>query len=330
MRARHVFIFVISLLALAACDSEETGYKDWSFLGSVKNGVLGAPPISGMQYRTSSHSGLTGAGGEFSYRDGQQVSFSIGDITLPRIAAKPLIKLVDFDGGSETQRVRNIRRLLLTLDTDGNPANGITIDQVARDASRAALVDFNQPTDSAFEANVANFLARAKPANPVLVTLSGTVASGTTASPAASAGSQSPSTPEVSTSGTPTALEPPRRLAVNAAAIEGNIVSEDGAGYVFAAQAGVGYTITVTPKTSTDDPELFVFRNLADMRNYWSVEAVGGVDSPEATALRVGISTNQPGLTETVTFVADRTGDYFIMLIDTANRGDYTLMVTGQ
>ncbi len=343
MRSRHAIIFVASLLALAACDSEETGYKDWSFLTGEKSGVLGAPPIFGMQYKTASNSGLTGGAGEFSYRDGQQISFSIGDITLPRIAAKPLIRLVDFDGGRETQRVRNIRRLLLTLDSDNNPANGISINKAARDAGKSALVDFNQPTDAAFEANVANFLASAKPANPVLVTLGRATAAGSTAAaggtsdtalattvpPATSAGTQAPPTSAESTSGTPTALEPPRRLAVNAAAIEGNIVSEDGAGYVFAAEAGASYMITVTPKTASDDPELFVFRSLEDMRNYWRVEAVGGVDSPEATALRVGISTNQPGLTETVTFVADRAGDYFIMLVDTANQGDYTIMVSG-
>ncbi len=346
MRARHAFIIVTSLLTLAACDSEERGYKDWSFLEATRSGVLGAPPIVGMAYRTSTEQGLTGADGGFRYRNGQAVRFSIGNITFPEIAARPQIRLVDFDGGNETQRVRNMRRLLWTLDADGDPANGITIDQVARDAAQTALVDFNQPTDAAFEASVANYLAQVKPADPVLVTLDPAPASGDaggaapitggavpstgTGQPAAANGGQSGAAANSgeSTTGTPTTLEPPRRLIVDAPAIESNIVNEDGAGYVFAAEAGKTYVITVTPKTPTDDPELFVFRTLEDLRNYWRVEAVGGVDSPEATALRVGISTHQAGVTEEVVFTAEHTGDYYIMLIDLRNRGDSTISVT--
>ena len=316
MRARYASLLLSSLLILTACgdDSKETDYNDWLFLTADKSGVLGAPPISGMAYRTPTNHGLTDDKGQFDYRDGQQIGFSIGDINLPRVTAKPLIRLVDFGGGKENQVVRNIRRLLWTLDTDGNPANGVTIDAIARERAKSALVDFNMPTDAAFEANVANFLARVKPSNPVLVALD----------------AAAPATPSESTSGTPTALESPRRLIVNGAAIDMNIVSEDGAGYVFDAQVGKTYTITVTPKTPTDDPEVFVFRNLTDMRNYWNVEAIGGMDSPEATALRVGISTNEPGLTETVSFTADRSGDYFIMIVDTSNRGNATIAVTEQ
>ena len=342
MRARYATLFLSSLLVLAACDPEETGYRDWSFLTADKSGVLGAPPISGMAYSTSVNHGLTDEKGRFNYRDGQQIAFSIGDIHLPRVTAKPLIRLVDFGGGQENQVVRNIRRLLWTLDTDGNPANGITIDAVARERAKSALVDFNMPTDAAFEANVANYLARVKPANPVLVSLDATAPAAGGTTPAASAGGHgggagqspvdppAPATPSESTSRTPTALEPPRRLTVNGAAIDMNIVSEDGAGYVFAAQAGKTYTITVAPKTPADDPEVFVFRNLTDMRNYWNVEAIGGVDSPEATALRVGISTNEPGTTETISFTADRGGDYFIMIVDTSNQGNATIAVTEQ
>ncbi len=345
MRARHAIFIATSLLMLAACDPEERGYKDWSFLNPTKSGVLGAPPIAGMSYRTSTEQGLTGVDGGFNYRDGQQIVFSIGNITLPKVAAKPLIRLVDFDGGRETQRVRNIRRLLRTLDSDGDPANGITIDKAARDAAKNALVDFNQPTDAAFEANVANYLAQVKPGNPVLVTLEATAQPSTPASGAGGSGATppvqqpasddsgalpQPATPAETTSGTPTALEPPRRLIVNAPAIESNIVNEDGAGYVFAGEAGKTYVITVTPKTPADDPELFVFRTLEDMRSYWSVEAIGGVDSPEATALRVGISTHPAGTTEQVSFTAERTGDYYIMLIDLKNHGDSTIAVNEQ
>ncbi len=339
MRARYATLFLSSLLILAACDSEETGYKDWSFLAADKSGVLGEPPVSGMAYRTSIIHGVTDEKGQFSYRGGEQIDFSIGDIGLPRVTAKPLIRLVDFGGGQENQVVRNIRRLLWTLDTDGNPANGITIDAIARERAKSAQVDFNMPTDAAFEANVANYLARVKPDNPVLVALdtAAPAAGGATSAAPGESGASSepvdppaPAAPSESTSGTPTALEPPRRLAINGPAIEMNIDSEDGAGYVFAAKAGKTYTITVTPKTPTDDPDVFVFRNLTDMRSFWSVEESGGVDSPEAVALRVGMSANEQGMTEVVSFTADHSGDYFIMVVDTSDRGNATVAVTEQ
>ena len=342
MRARYVMLFFSSLLILAACDSEETGYEDWSFLAADKSGVLGEPPISGMAYRTSIIHGVTDEKGQFSYRGGEQINFSIGDIDLPRVTAKPLIRLVDFGGGQENQVVRNIRRLLWTLDTDGNPANGVTIDAIARERAKSAQVDFNMPTDAAFEANVANYLARVKPDNPVLVTLDAAPPAGGDATPVAPVQGEgdgahrgavdppAPVAPAESTSGTPAALEPPRRLAIDGPAIDVNIDSEDGAGYVFAAKAGKTYTITVTPKTPTDDPDVFVFRNLTDMRNFWSVEEASGVDSPEAAALRVGMSANEAGMTEMVSFTADHGGDYFIMIVDTSKRGNATVAVAEQ
>lgn len=335
MRIKTVTLLAACLLALAGCnDNNNSG--GGSKTPTAKVGVLGAPPVEGLSYQTTTQSGLTDAKGAFRYLDGEKVSFAIGNILLPDVQAKTALSLTDFGQAGEDQTTRNIRRLLTTLDADGKPENGITITAAEREAAKVSQVDVTQPSDTAFESNAANYLAVVKPANPVLIPLAGGGGnSGQGGGSAGNTGSGGGSTAGgAGDSYTPTTLEPPRRLTLNAAPVDVVIRSDDGAGYVFSAIAGKTYTITVTPKTALDDPDVFVFRTLKDLRSYWAVEAAnipqGAVDSPAATQLRVGMSANETGSVETVVFVAERTGDYFIMVVDTGDIGDSSVSVMEQ
>ncbi len=337
MRMNYAIVATVFFLALSGCNDDNNNGSVAGHSGvTAKSGILGVPPISGMSYKTATQQGVTDSAGRFSYQEGERVTFSIGTIVLPAVAARTPIRVDDFGASGNDQVSRNIRRLLITLDADGNPANGIAIEPAARAAASNALVDFSQPTDAGFEASVANYLATAKPANPVLLSLnSENGGTGSVQTPPAGGGSASGGAGDNgAVGGTPTTLEAPRRLTPNAAPVESNITSDDGAGYVFAAIAGRTYTITVTPKTALDDPDLFVFRTLQDLRSYWAVEAAniaqGAADSPAATALRVAMSINEAGMVETGVFVAEKTGDYFIMLVDTGDKGNCTIAVTEQ
>lgn len=91
-------------------------------------------------------SASTGSGGSFDYaEDGDSVIFSIGDIELPEVDAKPTITPLDMsvDGASYDDRVVNIMRLLQTLDNDDEQP-GIQISEAAKTAAASQSLDFDQ------------------------------------------------------------------------------------------------------------------------------------------------------------------------------------------
>ncbi len=106
-------------------------------------GVLVDAFVAGIGYRTETQSGVTNARGEFNYLPGETVTFFIGDLVFPPVPAKGTVTPLDMAQtlNPASPVVLNIARLLQSLDTDGNPANGITISPTA--AQAAAPVDFN-------------------------------------------------------------------------------------------------------------------------------------------------------------------------------------------
>lgn len=119
-----------------------------------------------MSYSTSTHSGVTDIAGSFNYEAGETVTFSLGDLVLPAVAAKDIVTPVDVFANDiySDSAVVNLSRLLQTLDVDGNSDNGITIASVA--AASAAMVDF---AGSAFDENVINLVANSGSVTTTLV-----------------------------------------------------------------------------------------------------------------------------------------------------------------
>jgi hypothetical protein len=96
-------------------------------------GVFFDSPVANLRYSTTSHSGVTNDSGQFSYRDGESIVFSIGNINLPAVTATDIITPIDLfvDGAVNHRGVVNVSRLLQSLDDDGNPDNGITLSPAA-------------------------------------------------------------------------------------------------------------------------------------------------------------------------------------------------------
>ncbi len=96
---------------------------------SVETGQFVDSPVSGMSYTTETLIGTTGRKGEFYYKEGESVTFSIGDIHLPSVRADSVVTPLTVFGSDtlENRSVINLSRLLQTLDIDNNLNNGISL-----------------------------------------------------------------------------------------------------------------------------------------------------------------------------------------------------------
>ncbi len=112
----------------------------------LPNGVFVDSPVEGMDYETGSEFGLTGLSGRFNYREGEMITFSIGDVILGQAAGKDMLTPIDLVPGAADETdttVTNICRLLQSLDQDGNLQNGIQITAQIRAEVDGRAIDFN-------------------------------------------------------------------------------------------------------------------------------------------------------------------------------------------
>jgi hypothetical protein len=120
----------------------------------IQTGVFVDAVVSGANYVTETQSGTTNTAGEYNYIEGEHVTFSIGGIVLGTALAGPVVTplmLVEGATDSSDPRVINIVRLLLTLDADGDPNNGLEITAAAHSAATGLSVEFDSAT---FDAEV--------------------------------------------------------------------------------------------------------------------------------------------------------------------------------
>jgi len=90
--------------------------------------------VSGINYKCGSEEGITDANGVFTFEKGESCTFYLGDIKLRGVASTNLV-----DGGNMVETDVQIAQLLQTLDTDGNPSNGITISPKVVEALATAI-----------------------------------------------------------------------------------------------------------------------------------------------------------------------------------------------
>lgn len=91
-------------------------------LEDTKTGVFLDSAVEGVKYKTSSGlEGYTNAKGEYQFKDGDSVEFLVGNISLGNIKAKDLVSVLELDNPKESALI------LQSLDSDGNPNNGINI-----------------------------------------------------------------------------------------------------------------------------------------------------------------------------------------------------------
>ncbi len=144
-------IIVLGLFVIMAFGCSSGGNDDSS---SVLQGRFLDTAVGGLEYETETQSGLTDSDGTFNYKEGEDVTFFIGGIVLGDAPGDATVTPVDLveDAEDETNpTVTKITQLLLTVDEDGDPDNGITITEEVRTAAEDMTVDFENE-DSVQEA----------------------------------------------------------------------------------------------------------------------------------------------------------------------------------
>ncbi|USD36168.1 MULTISPECIES: hypothetical protein [Ferrimonas] len=133
---------VAAMVALAGCGSDSDS-SPAPVEPELYTGVFLDSPVAGLSYATGTQQGVTNAAGEFVYQQGEQVNFSLGATEFPVVNAAaevtPLTLFATED--ATTPAVVNTLRLLQSLDSDGDPDNGITIAEAVAQAMPSVTLD---------------------------------------------------------------------------------------------------------------------------------------------------------------------------------------------
>ena len=111
---------------------------------TLKGQILG---LQGLRYETESESGYTSETGQFNYRQGDTITFYVGDIALGSAPAAADLDIGDLAGGNPDTQA-NIERFLLTLDYDLSPANGVLISTGIHNAAKDLSLNFKSDADT--------------------------------------------------------------------------------------------------------------------------------------------------------------------------------------
>ena len=145
------FVVFSMMLFIFGCSGGSSG-SDGALLPeevpSLNSGVLSIDsPVKGLTYSTDTLSGTTDAQGTFQYNDGEYIIFSIGSVIIGQGKAKEIMTPIDLVNGATDEKnatVTNICRFLLSLDSDGNIDNGITITSIIADEVEGRSIDFTK------------------------------------------------------------------------------------------------------------------------------------------------------------------------------------------
>jgi hypothetical protein len=112
---------------LVACGGGGSSSSPPPTVTGSQSGILTDAAVQGVSYRTSSGvTGVTGPNGEYNFNPGDTVQFTLGGLTLGNVTATGIISPIQL-AGSDANKLNNLLVLFQSLDTDGNPSNGITI-----------------------------------------------------------------------------------------------------------------------------------------------------------------------------------------------------------
>jgi len=82
--------------------------------------------VEGLDYSCGDMSGITNSNGDFTCKIGETVTFKLGEYTIGSAVASQTMTPVTLHP-TDTKAQENTLRLLQTLDSDNNPANGIKL-----------------------------------------------------------------------------------------------------------------------------------------------------------------------------------------------------------
>jgi hypothetical protein len=154
-------IIAISLFGLTACGGGGGGSSAGRPV--ILEGLFKDSNVTGLSYVSGSQKAKTDTG-KFKYEEGDDVTFSLGGIDFGTALAKPVMTPIDLVAGGKLSdpEVINRVRLLMMLDEDNTPSNGIVISpKVQVKAKGWSAVDFSA-TDFLNEVNAIQLEATAE------------------------------------------------------------------------------------------------------------------------------------------------------------------------
>ncbi|MDH3510526.1 MAG: family 16 glycosylhydrolase [Gammaproteobacteria bacterium] len=180
MRLMRLLSIVLSAIVLVACGNGDGKEPIPGTPQPTLTGVLVDSPVSGVTWETSTgNSGLTSDLGEFQYTQPESgtfvetVTFSIGDIVLGTVPGIPFkgdrlyVTAVELTNSFDPldRAATNMLVFIQSIDSDGDPTNGITISDAAREAAVGETLDFDSPD---FATEVAEVVEKIAPGNRVV------------------------------------------------------------------------------------------------------------------------------------------------------------------
>ncbi len=131
-RSMRLCTALIAVLALVGCGSGNGKQGVPGTPQATKTGALLDSGLEGVDWNsTGGESGVTNSLGEFQYRDFELVTFSVCGIGLGRVEGAQYLTPVELTGSDvpTDQPATNQLVFLQSLDRDGDPSNGISIDR---------------------------------------------------------------------------------------------------------------------------------------------------------------------------------------------------------
>jgi hypothetical protein len=126
---------------------------------TTNTGIFVDSPVEGLKYSTSTLSGFTNNKGEFQYKTGEEVKFSIGNLALGSAKGGELMTPLTLTGESDlnniSSKATNIARILQSLDENSSSKGQIKIPIALKD------LDFSD-IDLESEADLNSALAKAQ------------------------------------------------------------------------------------------------------------------------------------------------------------------------
>lgn len=170
MNNKLILLSLLSAFVLAGCGSDSNDNtsdsgEDDNTGGTVQTetGVFLDAEVGNIEFETETQSGITNDAGEFEYQEGEQVTFSIGELVFPATDAQATVTPVEILGASsvDDDAVVNMVRLLLSLDVDQDPSNGIGIPETAADVATSDIDFYVTVEEFENNASVQSFVTNA-------------------------------------------------------------------------------------------------------------------------------------------------------------------------
>lgn len=175
MKKSYLIILIFLVNIFTACGTSDsnsstivTEQNETPISSVVRVGRFIDAPVDGLRYKTPTHSGMTNALGQFLYNEGEEVEFSLADLSLGKAKASaivtPLTLAGDTDINNMSLQSTIIGQLLQTLDDGSSNGASLRIRPLLDDMN---IADFNLTSQEGID----NILLRARWQTGVYYTL---------------------------------------------------------------------------------------------------------------------------------------------------------------